>query len=152
MLGTYIDGQSGQLKASLHDALLTCPAEIGSGHICALGTAERVIDIPTAVDWPVANIIFSENLHTEIAKMASDLHEEFEEKFGEQADVKRKLAAGSSDTASVGDIEQRINKIKRDMFVAQANVELVTLRNLDEGLALREIDKMFIAAVMRERI
>lgn len=152
LLWTYIDGQSGELKASLHDALLNRQAEIGSGHICALGTTEHVIDIPTAVDWFVTNSISFGYLHTEIVKMACDVSEEFEEKFGDQAGVERKLAAGSGGTSSVCGAEQRTNEIKRDMFVVKANVELVTLRNLDEGLVSRETDKIFVAAVMRERI
>ena len=152
LLWTYIGSTDLDTASNLKNALVNRLAEIGSGHICGLGITERIIDIPTAVDWTVTNSISFEHLHTEIAKMAGDVNDEFEEKFGDQADVERNLAIRSGNSLSQGDTEQRINEIKRDMFIAKARVELISLRNLDEGLVTREIGKIFDAAAMRDRI
>ena len=117
--------------------------EIGRSGICGLGLTERIIDIPTGVDWSVTNAISQEQLNIEIAQMAGDINEEYEAMYGEEADTDRNAAANAGDTTLAGDIEARINEIKRDMFFAKAKVELVLLRDLDEAFVRREISNIF---------
>lgn len=140
---SHIENTDDELKILLRDALKNRLVEVGDKRVCALGLTERMIDIPTAVDWSVTHGISQEHLHVEIATMAGDINEEYEAMFGADADTHRAAAEAAGDTRQLGDIEERINTIKRDMFIAKAKVELALLRNLDETFVNDQIRNIF---------
>ena len=143
MVWTHIEHTDDALKVSLKDALKNRLIEIGRSRICGLGLTERLIDIPTAVNWSVTNAISQEQLNIEIAQMAGGINDEYETMFGADADIHRAAATASGDTQRLGDLEMRINEVKRDMFFAKAKVELVLLRDLDEAFVRGQISNIF---------
>ena len=143
LVWTHIENTDDALKVSLRDALKNRLFEIGSNRICGMGLTERLIDIPTAVDWSVTNAISQEQLNIEIAQMAGDVNEEYEAMFGAEADTHRGAATAAGDAQRLGDVEMRINEIKRDMFFAKTKVELVLLRDLDEQFVRGEVGNIF---------
>lgn len=82
MVWTHIENSEQPLKDLLRDSLKNRLTEMGNQTFCALGLTERIIDIPTAVDWSVTKAISKEQLNIEIAQMAGDINEEHEAMYG----------------------------------------------------------------------
>ncbi len=83
LLWTHIDNTCDPvLKANLQASMRNKLVEITSG-ICSVGMIQRMIDIPTAIDWSLTAEISPEQLHAEMMQLAAEVSEEFETLYGD---------------------------------------------------------------------
>ena len=150
-----------ELKARLSESMAAKFREIAVEMPCNTGVSQRIIDIPTAIDWSVTEDISIEDLRRELAEMAAEINENFEKENTEyrqrlfEMTGHEELLQGRNDHANGNEDEiiaqaevQRINEeissaLKRDLFVQKAEVELVFLRNLNPAIVKDEAERLF---------
>ena len=78
LLWTHIDNtRDPMLKANLQTSMRNKLVEISVG-LCGVGMIQRVIDIPTAIDWSLTTEVPVEQLRIELQHLAAEANEEIE--------------------------------------------------------------------------
>lgn len=114
--------------------------EIAREQPCMTGVSQRIVDIPTAVDWALTSNISVEHLRVELAQMAGAVNEAFEEDNEDNCELVRKEAQQEH---VVENPDQTISDIKRRIFMEKADFELVFLRNINADLVRHEAERIF---------
>ncbi|MBC7499060.1 MAG: hypothetical protein H7315_00910 [Herminiimonas sp.] len=140
----YIERCSSQdMKQNLRNSMVIKLAEIATENPCSTGIIERIIDIPTAIDLSLPQDIPEEEVLTELAQMAGNINELFEENYAFDCTGAR-AAAGDDETSPARiAVEVTISDLKRDMFLEKARIELVVLRNIDSNFVMATANKVF---------
>ena len=128
------------LKEQLRQSMVAKLSEIARESPCAVGMIERIIDIPTAIDWSLTQQISVDQLRQELQTIAGTINLELETELGDYADLVRSEAGLSHIT---GDPESVFSEIKRARFLQTAEVELCMLRGIDRTSVLAEANRIF---------
>lgn len=134
-----------QLKADLGSALKTRFNELGREQICALGTIERMIDVPTGIDWSITAKISTEHLREELRTLAGTVNNGFEDEIKDYMRTVRD-AVGTSEVT--GNPEAIFTSMKRDRFLATADIEYGILRKLDRAVVATQAKHVFPADIV----
>lgn len=89
---------------------------------------ERIIDIPTAIDWSITQKISVEHLRIELQTLAGTINEEFEREI---ADYIGSIRREAGDSHITGNPEEIFTAMKRDRFLQTADIEFGMLRGID---------------------
>ena len=130
-----------QLKASMVAKL----AEIRREGPCAVGMIERIIDIPTAIDWSITQKLSVEHLRLELQTMAAAINGRLD---NETADFMAVLTQEAGQSHITGDPDDVVTHLKRERFLQTADIEFGMLRNIDRQLVAREAALIFPEGVM----
>lgn len=140
----YIDQCSNaEMKQNLLDSMITKFAELAEEYPCNPGVLQRLVDIPSAIDLSLPQDIPEEEVFRELAQIAGNVNEAFEENY--EFDCKRARAAAGDDETTPDRIvvDDMIANLKREMFLAKARVELVLLRNIDSNFVMTVAERVF---------
>jgi len=131
-----------ELKSCLKESLKTRFDELGSGYICALGTVQRIIDVPTGVDWSITANLSTEHLREELVTLAGTINESFEDEpdIAEHIRNVRQAHESGETTENPAVI---LTTLKRERFLATADIEFGTLRNLDRSIVQQQANIVF---------
>ena len=116
--------------------------EINRERPCATGMIERLIDIPTAIDWSITQGISLESLRYELETLAATVHNEFEAENQDYTTIVRSEAGEDHVTA---DADELTTMLKRERFLQTADVEFCRIRGIDRAIVKREAEKKFPA-------
>lgn len=128
------------LKNRLCESMATKFREIAREQPCMTGVSQRIVDIPTAVDWSLTSNISIEHLRVELAQMAGAVIEAFEEDNEDNCVLVRNEAQQEH---VIENPDQTISEIKRRIFLEKADFELVFLRNINADLVRDEAERIF---------
>lgn len=128
------------LKRQLEESMVAKLAEISRENPCAIGMIERIIDIPTAIDWSITDSLSVEHLRLELQALAADISTGFEEEIADLMAVIRIEQGGAHID---GDPEAHLSGIKRERFLQMADIEYGILRQLDRAVVAQEAKKIF---------
>jgi len=112
---------------------------------CPNGQIQRLINVPEGIDFSICSGLSIEHLKEELSQLASSINSEFEEEWGNYADILRKNfsnAFSASDIISE-DPDVIISEIKRDMFFAKVKTILIEQRGLDPDIVIQEANLIF---------
>lgn len=133
------------LQQRLKESLTAKLVEISAERPCALGTIERLIDIPTGIDLSLLSEVSPAALREELQRIAAKVNEEFE---GEATDYIEMVRTEIGQPHISQDPDALLSEWKRDRFLQIARVEFVLLRGIDPALIQAEADRIFPPGVM----
>lgn len=131
-----------KVKEQLSDSMATKLREIKMENPCAIGMIERIIDIPTAIDWSITQKLSLEHLRTELQTLAGTINEEFEREIAEYIGSIRR----EKDQEHIaGNPEEIFTTMKRDRFLQTADIEFGMLRGIERQEVARHAKDIFPA-------
>jgi len=136
-----------QLKESMAAKLI----EIHAESPCSTGMIERIIDIPTAIDWSITQKMSVQHLRDELQRMAGAVNESCDADpdinfLVDQATAIKFSAEEVKDkgpTEALTMLEKEITTLKRNRFLHTAQIELFTLRGIDSKLVKTVAESIF---------
>jgi hypothetical protein len=140
LLWTYIEHSENQLHQQLRESMTNKLKEIASEQPCPSGIAQRLIDIPTSIDWSVTDENSSEHLKYELARMAAETNEEFER---DHAQTCAQVRENARQSYPPGNPDATISALKRDLFLEKARIEFSVIRGLKAEAVRAEAEKVF---------
>ena len=130
-----------QLKTQLKESMTTKLREIGREGPCAVGIIERVIDIPTAIDWSITQRLSLDHLRFELQTMAGTVCEEFDAENAEYVAMLKTNAAPEQEAV----IDAEMTVAKRDRFFATSDIDLGMMRGIHRPLVRTQAEAIFPA-------
>jgi len=141
------------LKERLCESMTNKLREIAMEGPCNVGACQRLLDIPTAIDWSVTEDISIEDLRRELAEIAAEVNEKYESEDDYYA--QHRVEDGWEE-AKGQDVDPNVNpelvpenlqdelktELKKSLFSEKAEIELVVLRNIDATLVQDEIKRL----------
>ncbi|MES2832097.1 MAG: hypothetical protein V4695_08905 [Pseudomonadota bacterium] len=135
-----------EMRLHLKESMAAKLGEIHREQPCATGMIERLIDIPTAIDWSITQKITLQHLRNELQTMAGAINESCDADDDMRTQAEIAVAEAQSD-ASKGQVEacldRETTKLKRDRFLHTARIELGLLRGIDQQLITAEAERIF---------
>ncbi len=142
----YIRSRTDQsLRRQLEASLVAKFAEIDSERPCCGGVMQRIIDVPTAIDWTLASRVSVDEIRQELQTLAAKICEEWD-RTNDQ--LQHFVRSEIRERNVVGDPEQILNELKRDRFLLVADVEYRLLRGIDAKLVKVEAERVFPVGVI----
>jgi hypothetical protein len=134
------------LKSELKEALVVKLQEIGDESPSPVGTMERLIDTPTAIDWSITRKLSLEHLRRKLQIMATTVSEALDLEYADHVHALKNEA----DTSHMAeDIDNNLMSLKRERFLATADVDLGMVRGIDRGLVKAEAEAVFTDRITR---
>lgn len=145
-LWNYIRSRPVQpLKRQLEASLIAKFHEIEMEGPCTVGIHQRILDVPTAIDWTFEPPPSADQLREELQRLAARISEEWDENSGQiQHFVHSEISTGNA----VGNPEQILSELERDRFMQTADIEFRLLRGLPGALVKAEAERVFPAGLI----
>jgi len=152
IIWSYIQDVDDQdLKDNLLESMTEKFCEIVAERPCGTGVSQRLIDIPTAIDWSITEDVSVKDVRQQLTRIAAKIDEEFNDKA--QSDVKP-FSIENVNSPSDNCIDYKLlhdklpdpleKELKRDLFKQRATVELLVLEGRHSETVSAEINNFLV--------